>query len=92
ESQLHQDLQIKVDQIEVIDQQIPIIKQDIQNTKAQVAQEVIDRQYAIQQAEDGLSQQIIDGDDAVLEVVNTVKESSEQGIAAAQESIHLVSE
>ncbi|MGQ0895443.1 host specificity protein J [Acinetobacter baumannii] len=90
ETQLNQDLKTKIDHIETIDSQIPIIKQDIQNTKDQIAQEVIDRQNAIQQASDGLSQQIIDGDESVLEVVNTVKQSSDEGIAAAQESIRVV--
>ncbi|MEW7180925.1 TipJ family phage tail tip protein, partial [Acinetobacter baumannii] len=90
ETELSEDLQTKIDHIETIDAEIGPIKQDIQNTKDQIAQEVVDRQNAIQQAKDGLSQQIIDGDESVLEVVNTVKQSSEEGIAAAQESIRVV--
>lgn len=90
ETQLSQDLKTKIDHIETIDAEIGPIKQDIQNTKDQIAQEVIDRQNAIQQAEDGLTQQIIAGDEDVLEVVNTVKQSSDEGIAAAQESIRVV--
>ncbi len=90
ETELSQDLQTKIDHIETIDAEIGPIKQDIQNTKDQIAQEVVDRQNAIQQAKDGLSQQIIDGNESVLEVVNTVKQSSEEGIAAAQESIRVV--
>ncbi|MCZ3283923.1 phage tail protein [Acinetobacter baumannii] len=90
ESQLNQDLKTKIDHIETIDAEIGPIKQDIQNTKDRIAQEVIDRQNAIQQAKDGLSQQIIAGDEGVLEVVNTVKQSSDEGIAAAQESIRVV--
>ncbi|ELA8878898.1 TipJ family phage tail tip protein [Acinetobacter baumannii] len=90
ETELSQDLQTKIDHIETIDAEIGPIKQDIQNTKDQIAQEVIDRQNAIQQAKDGLSQQIIAGDEGVLEVVNTVKQSSDEGIAAAQESIRVV--
>ncbi|SSO57860.1 phage-related protein, tail component [Acinetobacter baumannii] len=90
ETQLSQDLKTKIDQIETIDAEIGPIKQDIQNTKDRIAQEVIDRQNAIQQAEDGLTQQIIAGDEGVLEVVNTVKQSSDEGIAAAQESIRVV--
>ncbi|MEG9479987.1 phage tail protein, partial [Acinetobacter baumannii] len=90
ETELSQDLQTKIDHIETIDAEIGPIKQDIQNTKDQIAQEVIDRQNAIQQAKDGLSQQIIDGDESVLEVVETVKKSSDEGIAAAQESIRVV--
>ncbi|MDN8221769.1 phage tail protein [Acinetobacter baumannii] len=90
ETQLSQDLKTKIDQIETIDAEIGPIKQDIQNTKDRIAQEVIDRQNAIQQAEDGLTQQIIAGDEDVLEVVNTVKQSSDEGIAAAQENIRVV--
>ncbi|WP_284090491.1 host specificity protein J [Acinetobacter pittii] len=90
ESQLNQDLKTKIDHIETIDAEIGPIKLDIQNTKDRIAQEVIDRQNAIQQAKDGLTQQIIAGDEGVLEVVNTVKQSSDEGIAAAQESIRVV--
>jgi len=92
ESQLHKDLQTKIDHIETIDGEIGPIKQDIQNTKDQINQEIIDRQSAIQQAKEGLSQQIIDGDEAVLEVVDTVKKSSDDGIAAAQNSIKVVAD
>ncbi|MFP0847641.1 host specificity protein J [Acinetobacter baumannii] len=90
ESQLNQDLKTKIDHIETIDAEIGPLKQDIQNTKDRITQEVIDRQNAIQQASDGLSQQIIDGDEGVLEVVETVKKSSDDGLAAAQESIRVV--
>ncbi|MFW1737532.1 host specificity protein J, partial [Acinetobacter sp. ULE_I080] len=51
ESQLHQDLQTKIDHIETIDAEIGPIRQDIQNTKDQISQEIIDRQHAIQNAE-----------------------------------------
>ncbi|MDA3507352.1 phage tail protein [Acinetobacter junii] len=90
ESQLHQDLQTKIDQIAVIDGQIPNILQEIDNTQAQISQEIQDRQTAIQQASDGLSQQIIAGDNNILGVVDTVRQSSEQGIAAVQQSINVV--
>ncbi|MDI7714540.1 phage tail protein [Acinetobacter baumannii] len=90
ETELSQDLKTKIDHIETIDAEIGPLKQDIQNTKDRIAQEVIDRQNAIQQASDGLSQQIIAGDEGVLDVVNTVKQSSDEGIAAAQESIRVV--
>ncbi|MFX5938116.1 phage tail protein [Acinetobacter baumannii] len=92
ESQLNQDLKTKIDHIETIDAEIGPIKQDIQNTKDRIAQEVIDRQNAIQQAKDGLSQQIIAGDEGVLEVVNTVKQSSDDGLAAVQEDIRVVAD
>lgn len=90
ESQLNQDLKTKIDHIETIDAEIGPLKQDIQNTKDRIAQEVKDRKDSVQQAKDGLSQQIIAGDEGVLEVVNTVKQSSDEGIAAAQESIRVV--
>ncbi|HCQ62400.1 MAG TPA: phage tail protein, partial [Acinetobacter nosocomialis] len=92
ETELSEDLQTKIDHIETIDAEIGPIKQDIQNTKDQIAQEVIDRQNAIQQAKDGLSQQIIAGDEGVLEVVNTVKQSSDDGLAAVQEDIRVVAD
>ncbi|KCY22160.1 host specificity protein J [Acinetobacter baumannii] len=90
ETQLSQDLKTKIDHIETIDAEIGPLKQDIQNTKDRIAQEVIDRQNAIQQAKDGLSQQIIAGDEGVLEVVETVKKSSDDGLAAVQEDIRVV--
>lgn len=90
ESQLNQDLKTKIDHIETIDAEIGPLKQDIQNTKDRIAQEVIGRQDAIQQAKDGLSQQIIAGDEGVLEVVETVKKSSDDGLAAVQEDIRVV--
>ncbi|MFX6213653.1 hypothetical protein ABTF16_21735, partial [Acinetobacter baumannii] len=43
ESQLNQDLKTKIDHIETIDAEIGPIKQDIQNTKDRIAQEVRDR-------------------------------------------------
>ncbi|HFF4143936.1 TPA: phage tail protein [Acinetobacter baumannii] len=52
ESQLNQDLKTKIDHIETIDAEIGPLKQDIQNTKDQIAQEVRDRQNAVQQAVD----------------------------------------
>lgn len=90
ESQLHQDLQTKIDHIETIDAEIGPIRQEIQNTKDQISQEIVDRKAAIESAEDGLTQKINAGDAGVLEVVNTVKQSSEQGIAAVQTEIEVV--
>jgi len=92
ETQLHQDLQTKIDHIETIDVEIGPIKQDIQNTKDQISQEIIDRQHAIQNAEDGLSQKINDSEEGILEVIDTVKKSSDQGIAAAQTAIKVVAD
>ncbi|MFW1829700.1 phage tail protein, partial [Acinetobacter sp. ULE_I092] len=92
ESQLHKDLQTKIDHIENIDTEIGPIRQDIQNTKDQISQEIIDRQHAIQNAEDGLSQKINDSEEGILEVIDTVKKSSDQGIAAAQTTIKVVAD
>ncbi|MFP0241968.1 TipJ family phage tail tip protein [Acinetobacter nosocomialis] len=52
ETQLSQDLKTKIDHIETIDAEIGPIKQDIQNTKDRIAQEVKDRQSSVQQAID----------------------------------------
>lgn len=52
ESQLNQDLKTKIDHIETIDAEIGPIKQDIKNTKDQIAQEVKDRKESVQQAVD----------------------------------------
>lgn len=112
ETQLHQDLQTKIDHIETIDAEIGPIRQDIQNTKDQISQEIIDRQHAvqviridlseeiseeirdrqqaIQQAEDGLTQKINDSEKGVLEVIDTVKKSSDDGFVAVQSDIKVV--
>ena len=116
ETQLHQDLQTKIDHIENIDTDISGLKTSVQQAKesAQKANddlaierteridsinsttskiniEIQDRKTAISTLQDGLSQQIKAGDDAVLGVVETVKQSSEQGIAAVQSEITVVS-
>ena len=90
ESQLHKDLQTKIDHIETIDVEIGPIKQDIQNTKDQISEEIRDRQQAIQQAEDGLTQKINDSEKGVLEVIDTVKKSSDDGFVAVQSDIKVV--
>lgn len=90
ETQLHQDLQTKIDQIGEVVGDVDEVKQQIQDTKEQISQEVEDRKNAIQAAEDGLTQKITDGDNGVLEVVNTVKESSENGISAVQDQVEIV--
>lgn len=90
ETQLHQDLQTKIDHIETIDAEIGPIRQDIQNTKDQISQEIIDRQHAIQNAEDGLTQKINDSEEGLLEVIETAKQSTEDGFAAVQSEIEIV--
>ncbi|MDM9638937.1 host specificity protein J [Acinetobacter nosocomialis] len=65
ETQLSQDLKTKIDQIETIDIQIPEIKQDIKNTKDQIAQEVRDRQAEVKATQDQISQEVKDRENAI---------------------------
>ncbi|MRT39701.1 phage tail protein, partial [Acinetobacter sp. RIT698] len=117
ESQLHKELQTKIDHIDAIDVDISALETSVQQAKdsAQKANddlaterteridsinlttlkinaEIQDRKTAISNLEDGLTKQIKAGDDAVLEVVDTVKKSSDQGLAAAQSSIKVVAD
>ena len=117
ESQLHKDLQTKIDHIENIDTDISGLKTSVQQAKesaqkanddlaierteriesinsttTKINTEIQDRKTAISTLEDGLTKQIKAGDDAVLEVVDTVKKSSDQGLAAAQSSIKVVAD
>ena len=92
ETQLHQDLQTKINNIENINVEIGPIKLDIQNTKDQILQEIQDRQQAIQQAEYGFTQEIIDSENGLLQVIDTVKKSSDDGIAAVQSDIKVVAD
>lgn len=64
----------------------------INSTTSKINTEIQDRKTAISNLEDGLTKQIKAGDDAVLEVVDTVKKSSDQGLAAAQSSIKVVAD
>ncbi|MDO7539734.1 phage tail protein [Acinetobacter nosocomialis] len=65
ETQLSQDLKTKIEQIETIDVQIPEIKQDIKNTKDQIAQEVRDRQAEVKATQDQISQEVKDRENAI---------------------------
>ena len=64
----------------------------INSTTSKINTEIQDRKTAISTLEDGLTKQIKAGDDAVLEVVDTVKKSSDQGLVAAQSSIKVVAD
>ena len=66
--------------------------ESINSTTSKINTEIQDRKTAISTLEDGLTKQIKAGDDAVLEVVDTVKKSSDQGLAAAQSSIKVVAD
>ena len=66
--------------------------ESINSTTSKINTEIQDRKTAISTLEDGLTKQIKAGDNAVLEVVDTVKKSSDQGLAAAQSSIKVVAD
>ncbi|MEL4299801.1 host specificity protein J [Acinetobacter ursingii] len=118
ESQLHQDLQQKIDKIGVIEGDLTVYDQRIQdakNTADQANQDLaIERQQriaavnqvadniasesqtrisAVQNLNDGLtheSQQRIAGDEHVLSVVDTYKQSTETSLAAVRQEIDVV--
>lgn len=66
--------------------------ESINSTTTKINTEIQDRKTANSTLEDGLTKQIKAGDDAVLEVVDTVKKSSDQGLVAAQSSIKVVAD
>lgn len=118
ESQLHQDLQQKIDKIDVIEGDLTVYDQRIQdakNTADQANQDLaIERQQritavnqvadniasesqtrisAVQNLNDGLtheSQQRIAGDEHILSVVDTYKQSTETSLAAVRQEIDVV--
>ncbi len=71
ESQLNQDLKTKIDHIETIDAEIGPLKQDIQNTKDQIAQEVRDRKDSVQQAVDQANNNLTLERDARIKDIDT---------------------
>ncbi|WP_238794294.1 TipJ family phage tail tip protein [Acinetobacter baumannii] len=80
ESQLNQDLKTKIDHIETIDAEIGPLKQDIQNTKDQIAQEVRDRQNAVQQAVDQANSGIASEREARINEINATNQLIAQEI------------
>ncbi|MDQ8847856.1 phage tail protein [Acinetobacter nosocomialis] len=74
ETQLSQDLKTKIDHIETIDAEIGPLKQDIQNTKDQIAQEVRDRQNAVQQAVDQANSGIASEREARINEINATNQ------------------
>ncbi|EPG5693058.1 TipJ family phage tail tip protein [Acinetobacter baumannii] len=83
ETELSQDLQIKIDHIENIDAQIPGILQDIKNTKDQIAQEVRDRQAEVKATRDQIEQEVIDRQNAIQQA----KDGLSQQIIDGDESV-----
>lgn len=120
ESQLHQDLQQKIDKIGVIEGDLTVYDQRIQdakNTADQANQDLaVERQQriiavnqvadniasesqarisAVQNLSDGLtheSQQRVAGDEHVLSIVDTYKQSTENSFAAVRQEIDVVAD
>lgn len=120
ESQLHHDLQQKIDKIDVIEGDLTVYDQRIQdakNTADQANQNLaVERQQriddvgkladniasesqarisAVQNLSDGLtheSQQRVAGDEHVLSVVDTYKQSTENSFAAVRQEIEVVAD
>ncbi|WP_151732509.1 TipJ family phage tail tip protein [Acinetobacter ursingii] len=120
ESQLHQDLQQKIDKIDVIEGDLTVYDQRIQdakNTADQANQNLaVERQQrindvgkladdmasesqarisAVQNLSDGLTheiQQRVAGDEHVLSVVDTYKQSTENSFAAVRQEIEVVAD
>ncbi len=120
ESQLHQDLQQKIDKIDVIEGDLTVYDQRIQdakNTADQANQNLaVERQQrindfgkladdiasesqarisAVQNLSDGLTheiQQRVAGDEHVLSVVDTYKQSTENSFAAVRQEIDVVAD
>ncbi|ENZ9379462.1 host specificity protein [Acinetobacter nosocomialis] len=74
ETQLSQDLKTKIDHIENIDAEIGPIKQDIQNTKDQIAQEVKDRKDSVQQAVDQANNNLASERDARIKDIDSTNQ------------------
>ncbi|HHX4866061.1 TPA: TipJ family phage tail tip protein [Acinetobacter nosocomialis] len=74
ETQLSQDLKTKIDHIETIDAEIGPIKQDIQNTKDQIAQEVKDRKDSVQQAVDQANNNLASERDARIKDIDSTNQ------------------
>jgi len=120
ESQLHQNLQQKIDKIDVIEGDLTVYDQrihDAKNTADQANQDLaIERQQritavnqvadniasesqarinAVENLSDGLtheSQQRVAGDEYVLSVVDTYKQSTEKSFAAVRQEIDVVAD
>ncbi|UDE99357.1 host specificity protein J [Acinetobacter pittii] len=95
ETQLSQDLKTKIDQIETIDVQIPEIKQDIKNTKDQIAQEVRDRQAEVKATQDQISQEVKDREKAIQQAKDGLTQQiidGDKGVLEVVETVKKSSE
>ncbi|MFX8084259.1 phage tail protein [Acinetobacter baumannii] len=90
ETQLSQDLKTKIDQIETIDVQIPEIKQDIKNTKDQIAQEVRDRQAEVKATQDQISQEVKDREKAIQQAKDGLSQQIIDGDKGVLEVVETV--
>lgn len=90
ESQLSKDLKTKVDHIDQIDSQIPIIKKDIQDTRDQLNQETIDRKKAIVETQAKIDQEVKDRANAISETKDLINQETlnrQQSIKDTQDKI-----
>ncbi|GAA5559883.1 hypothetical protein Asch02_01382 [Acinetobacter schindleri] len=95
ETQLSQDLKTKIEQIETIDVQIPEIKQDIKNTKDQIAQEVRDRQAEVKATQDQISQEVKDRENAIKQAKDGLSQQiidGDKGVLEVVETVKKSSE
>ncbi|WP_303283238.1 host specificity protein J [Acinetobacter nosocomialis] len=90
ETQLSQDLKTKIDQIETLDIQIPEIKQDIKNTKDQIAQEVRDRQADVKATKDQIAQEVLDRKNAIQEAEDGLSQQIKDGDKGVLEVVETV--
>lgn len=98
ETQLHQDLQQKIDKIDGIEGDLNFYDQRIKDAadaadKAQKSadQETKDRIQAIQDTKDGLTTVIKETSDGIYEELNTYKKSTNEGFAAIADEIEIIS-
>lgn len=97
ESQLHQDLQTKVDRIDTVDSDIGNLVQDfsalqstVSDLNAELDAETAARILAVNDLNDGLTQEITDrqaGDTANLTALNNYKSSNDTALANVQQQV-----
>ncbi|HCE4077118.1 TPA: phage tail protein, partial [Acinetobacter baumannii] len=90
ESQLNQDLKTKIDHIETIEAEIGPIKQDIQNTKDQINQEILDRQAAVKATKDQIEQEVINRQTAIQQASDGLSQQIIDGDESVLEVVNTV--
>ena len=98
ESQLHQDLQQKIDKIDVIEGDLTVYDQRIQDAskaadaaKKAANKETEDRIAAIEKVEDGFTTKINEASEGIYNELNTYKKSTDEGFAAVADEIEIIS-